>query len=75
MLYVTIHSTPMLHSKKTETKRKKEPQNPQAIVFKHRQLIRNVLTVFTNVAVWSCYKEEDEEKEKADRSEGKRSQS
>lgn len=61
----------MLHSKKTETKTK-NPQNLQAIILNHRQNIRNVLIVFTNVAVWSWYKEEDEEKEKVDRSEEKR---
>lgn len=33
------------------------------------------LIVFTNVAVWSWYKEEDEEKEKVNRSEEKKSQS
>lgn len=76
MLDVTIHSTPMLHSKKTETKREqKKPQNLQAIILNHRQIIRNVLTVFTNVAVWSWYEEEDGEKEKVDRSEENKSQS
>lgn len=66
MLYFTLHSTPMLHSKKTETKRKKQTQNLRAIVFKHTQIIRNVLAVFTNVAVWSWYKGEDKEKEKVE---------